>query len=101
MKQPTSVAFCGLRYKIVYVDDLGDRLGQIDFQGQPIKILSGNSAAYTLRTLLHEMVHGVVQNLSVRELMDDDGKHMEHPIDQIANGIAEALESSGLVKLEE
>lgn len=101
----TSVKICGVPYSISREDDRlrvchdgsGASLwGQISYQRQSIRFLA-SSPEQEMRTLLHEILHGIIEHGSIRELMTHGGEHLEHPINQIANGLAEALESIGIV----
>lgn len=104
----TIVKICGVPYTATRVvdgkyridhDGNGDNLwGQISYSRHSIRIMA-SSPEQELRTLLHEVLHGIVENGGVRELIDGDGRHMEAPINQLANGLAEALESLGITSL--
>ena len=52
-----------------------------------------------LRSTIHEILHGIIHEYRVRELIDDKGEHIEAPIDQLALGLAEVLESIGATEL--
>lgn len=97
------VKICGVPYLVnreedkfrVDHDGNGNSLwGQISYSKHSIKFLQ-SSPEQELRTVLHEILHGIVENGAVRELMNDCGGHLETPINQLANGLAEALESMG------
>jgi len=45
---------------------------------------------------MHECLHGIVEHYKVRELVGEGGGHLEAPIDQLATGICEVLESLGI-----
>jgi hypothetical protein len=45
------------------------------------------------QTFWHEVMHVITERLQVRELIDNDGLHLEIPIDQIALGIFSVLNS--------
>ena len=97
------VKICGVPYTVtrevdkfrVDHDDKGYSLwGQISYEKHSIKFLK-SCPEQELRTFVHEMIHGIIENGAIRELMNDSGGHLENPINQLANGIAEALESLG------
>lgn len=99
------VKICGIPYsitketdkfKIDYTGNGTSLWGQISYEKHSIKILE-SCPEREMRTLLHEILHGVIEEGSIRELQDNQGAHLENPIDQLANGLAEALESLGFV----
>ena len=72
--------------------------GQISYTKGSIRVLK-SCPERELRTVLHEVLHGIVNEYRVRELMDDKSEHLEYPIDQLALGLAEVLESIGVTEL--
>jgi len=77
----------------------GDHLwGQISYEKQSIRILKSNKER-EFRTLLNEILHGIINEYQIRELMDDESRHLEPPIDQLSLGLAEMLESVGIFEL--
>lgn len=99
-----TVKICGVPYMITRESDKfhvdhegnGSKLwGQISYEKHSIRILA-SSPEQEMRTLLHEIIHGIIENGAIRELMDDHRNHLEAPIDQLANGLAESLESIGV-----
>ena len=103
MSNTTTVKICGVPYTITretdkfrvdHSDDGASVWGEISYPKHSIRILA-SSPEQELRTTLHEILHGIIENGGVRELIDNKGTHMENPIDQLANGLAEALESLG------
>jgi hypothetical protein len=69
-----------------------DSLGQISYSKQSIKILK-TSPEREFRTILHEILHGIVMEYNVRELIYDNGDHNELAINQLSMGLAEVFES--------
>jgi hypothetical protein len=69
-----------------------DLLGEISYSKQSIKILK-TSPERELRSTLHEILHGIVMEYNVRELIDDNDEHDELVIHQLSLGLAEVLES--------
>jgi hypothetical protein len=97
----------GLKYSISRVNtDLevchagsGRKLwGEISYDGQSIRILKA-SPERELRVLLHELIHGVISEYNIPELINPDGDHSETAIDQLSIGLAEVLESLGITSL--
>lgn len=103
----TKIKIGGLPFEIETVDSelavchdaSGKKLwGQISYDKLSIRVLKA-CPARELRVTLHEILHGIVNEYRVRELMDDKGEHIEEPIDQLALGLAEVLESIGITEL--
>jgi hypothetical protein len=69
-----------------------DLLGEISYSKQSIKILK-TSPERELRSTLHEILHGIVMEYNVRELIDDNEDHDELVIHQLSLGLAEVFES--------
>jgi hypothetical protein len=44
-------------------------------------------------TVIHEMLHGIIEHYQIRELMDETGNHSETAINQLSMGLAEVLKS--------
>ena len=80
-------------------DGSGQKLwGQISYSKHSIRVLKA-CPERELRSTIHEVLHGIINEYRVRELMDDKGEHMESPIDQLTLGLAEVLESIGITEL--
>jgi hypothetical protein len=69
-----------------------DLLGEISYSKQSIKILK-TSPERELRSTLHEILHGIIMEYSIRELIDDNDEHDELVIHQLSLGLAEVLEN--------
>lgn len=82
------------KFKVDHDGEGASLWGQISYEKHSINIRKGLPER-ELRTLLHEVLHGIIEDGEIRELMDSDRKHLEVPINQLANGLAEALESVG------
>ncbi|MEN9491842.1 MAG: hypothetical protein RJA63_2291 [Pseudomonadota bacterium] len=100
-----TVKICGVPYTMTREEDRlrvdhdasGMKLwGQISYEKHSIKYLA-SSPEQEMRTVLHEILHGIIENGAIRELMNEHGDHLETPINQLANGLAEALESMGIL----
>lgn len=72
--------------------------GQISYEKQSIRIWN-STPERELRSILHEILHGIINEYRIRELMDDKEQHLEFPIDQLSLGLAEVLESVGIKSL--
>lgn len=75
-----------------------DLWGQISYQKQSIRVLK-SCPERELRTTIHEILHGIINEYRVVDLIDDKGEHCESAIDQLALGIAEVLESLNIKEL--
>lgn len=98
------VKICGLPYRLnrvvdpLHVDhdrDGASLWGQISYSRQSINFLA-STPERELRTVLHEVIHGLIQEGAITALMDANGRHDEATIDQLANGLAGVLESLGM-----
>lgn len=103
----TKIQIGGLPFEIETVetelevchDGSGKKLwGQISYTKLSIRVLKA-CRERELRTTIHEVLHGIVNEYRVREMMDDKGEHREEAIDQLALGLAEVLESIGITEL--
>lgn len=68
-------------------------LGQIDYGRSSINLYSSAPEERILRTFWHEVLHGIIDSLKIRELMPPATKDPEIPIDQLSIGIAEVLDT--------
>ncbi len=104
MKLKTKIG--GVPYKVEYVDgwhrvshydeqEPGLR-GEVAYRKFSIRVDSELPPERQRRTLVHEMLHAVVEAYGIRELRDAENRHLEIPIDQLATGLCEALEGLGV-----
>lgn len=70
--------------------------GITEFHECEIRVAGDIAAARQRRTLMHELIHAVVESYKIRELHDESGGHKEMAVDQLATGLCEALESLGI-----
>lgn len=101
-----SATIGGVPWKIVFTptwrdvnlgtDEQGRNDGLTVFPEYSIRVAGDLPPAAQRRTLMHEILHAVVESYKIRELIEQDG-HAEVPIDQLATGLCEALESIGIV----
>lgn len=94
---PFRLKFCST-WKDVGHDGMAETLhGEISYLDHSIHVRSDASRELQVHTLLHEIIHGVIEGYKVRELLDEEnGGHYEHAVDQLATGLAEALKSMGI-----
>jgi hypothetical protein len=101
------ISICGVKYSInnfnrmvdVCHDSSGRKLwGQISSEKSSINLFRACDERMSI-TLIHEILHGVIDGLSIRELKDDSGCHNETAIEQLSVGIAEALNSIGFLDI--
>ena len=95
------VTIGGVRYDIVYEDTRkaiapNKPIGQIDYLKNKIQIYKHMTICRKRRSLMHEIVHGIIVGYHLKDLVHDDGRHNEAAVDLIAIGIVEAIESLGL-----
>lgn len=95
------VTIGGVRYDIVYEDTRkaiapNKPIGQIDYLKNKIQIYKHMTICRKRRSLMHEIVHGIIVGYHLKDLVHDDGRHNEAAVDLLAIGIVEAIESLGL-----
>lgn len=94
---PYTVEFVDGFHKVSHYDESHPGLrGETAYYKFSIRVDSQLPVERQRRTLMHELIHAVIENYHVRELRDEDGKHLETPIDQLAIGLCEALEGLGV-----
>lgn len=76
-------------------DETGRHDGITVFTERVIRVAGDLPEAAQRRTLLHEVIHAVIECYKIRELIESDG-HAEMAVDQLATGICEAMESIGI-----
>lgn len=101
MKLPDIVNLLGKVYRILYVDKPSDvdifkrnsYWGQIDPWTRSIRIYKGEDFPIeeVFHVLLHEVMHGIVSELYLHDLINADKSHKEEPIDLIALALADFL----------
>lgn len=72
---PEKVTILGLEYKVeeVEVVDMQEALwGKIDYENLSIRIDASLSDARKQQTLLHEVLHGILEELGYRKLNEDE-----------------------------
>jgi hypothetical protein len=83
--RPDRVNICGIDYTITYVDKPSDvdiykrksLWGQIDFWTRSIRIYDNRTTDEdVLQTLLHEVLHGIANDLRL-DILDSDDAHDE------------------------
>jgi Zn-dependent peptidase ImmA (M78 family) len=73
---PESVKILGLIYKVEQVECIDvkneDTVGQADHNNLVIKLKSSLSSTQKENTLIHEIVHSILESLGDHELSDDE-----------------------------
>lgn len=76
MNIPESVKILGLIYKVEQVECIDvkneDTVGQADHNNLVIKLKSSLSSTQKENTLIHEIVHSILESLGDHELSDDE-----------------------------
>ena len=92
MKEEISIL--GKIYKIKYVKNINndpDQFGEIDYLKQVIKIRKDCSPEYRESTLLHEVIHGILEQLG----FDGENKN-EHLICSLETGLYQVLKENSI-----
>jgi hypothetical protein len=76
----------GSRWKIRWVNNLADNFGICDYEKKEIRIEKGQQLATELDTVVHEILHAALPDLSEASVYDT------------ANSIAEALVKLGYIR---
>lgn len=93
---PWTVTFTpGWRDVTAGLDETGRHDGITIFAERVIRVAGDLPEQAQRRTLMHEILHAVIESYKVRELIESDG-HAEMAVDQLATGICEAMESIGI-----
>lgn len=102
----------GLDYTIAWVDESevdhdkrenGEYAllyGEISYTKQSVHINKGTDIGRQQRCLMHEVLHGIVEEYKIREIRNGKAGrvfHSEEAIDQLALGLVETLTSMGIV----
>ena len=97
MKYPKEVNILGIPYKIIYLNNSVDvdnkkresLWGQIDFWDHVIRIYdNGRPIEAVWQTILHEILHGIVEHLKLKNFGGEQG---HDKLDLIALGLTEIL----------
>lgn len=88
---PFDISFAQGGHAVSHTDTRSHLYGEVSYDKESIRIDNTKSLEMINQTFWHEVVHVIVERLQVRELMDNDGVHLEKPIDQIALGIFSVL----------
>jgi predicted metal-dependent peptidase len=96
------IKVCGLPFDVNFVEGghavshNKERIhlyGEVSYENESIRIDNTKSLQMMNQTFWHEVMHVIVERMSIRELMTQDNCHLEVPIDQIALGIFTVLNS--------
>ena len=101
--RPDAVNILGKRYSIEYVDrpsdvDLFRReslWGQIDYWTRTVRVYAGERTAEDiLETIMHEVVHGILSELRMKDWNDN-----EDNVSLLGIGLADVLTRNGWINL--
>ena len=105
--KPASVNILGITYSITYVDKPSDvdiykresLWGQIDYWTRTIRIYDQDrTTADILQTILHEVLHGIAQDLKLKSLdYSDEQKHDD--LDILALALSDFLVRNEWIRL--
>jgi len=96
------IKVCGLPFEVTGVDgghlvshnkERTDLYGEVSYTKESIQIDNTKSIEMMNQTFWHEVMHAIVERLSIRELINEDRSHNEMAIDQIALGVFNVLQS--------
>ncbi len=96
------IKVCGAPFEVSFVDGANAvshtskrhyLYGETSFDNESIRIDKTISLEMINQTFWHEVMHVIAERLKIRELMNEEGDHLEFPIDQIATGIFTVLNS--------
>ena len=96
------IKVCGLPFEVTGVDgghlvshnkERTDLYGEVSYTNESIHIDNTKSIEMMNQTFWHEVMHVIVERLSIRELIDNDRTHNETAIDQLALGVFTVLQS--------
>lgn len=72
--------------------------GEIRYCEQSVRLNDLPNAHQMLRSFVHEAIHAVIDQMIIRELYDEEMNQRETAVGRLANGIAEVLESSMVLR---
>ena len=88
---PFDVSFVNGGHAVSHNNERNHLYGEVSYDNESIRIDGTKSLEMQNQTFWHEVLHVIVERLNIRELKDEDGVHLEAPIDQIALGIFSVL----------
>jgi len=100
MDRIKEINILGKRFSIDYVDKPSDvdifkrqsLWGQIDFWTSSIRIYVGNRTDDEIwETVLHEIIHDLIQELKIKALINADGTQNEETVCLLAMGLYDTL----------
>ena len=107
-RRPSSVVISGRKYRILYEKKPSDvdvfrreaLWGQIDYWTRTIRVLDdGRDDTDVFQTILHEIIHGLVDGLKLRSLehtREDEDKHKD--LDVLSLALADVLVRNGWIE---
>lgn len=96
------IKVCGLPFEVTGVEgghlvshekERTNLYGEVSYREESIRIDNTKSIEMMNQTFWHEVMHVIVERISIRELMNDDRTHNETAIDQLALGVFTVLQS--------
>ena len=96
-----TVSVGGIPYKVAFlpwknVDHANKAehlFGQVDYIQHSINIASDVPKEKQQISLIHEVLHAIISEYNIKELMNEQRDHSEHAIDQLSLGILSFLTS--------
>jgi hypothetical protein len=106
--RPDSVEIFGVRYSIEYCRhpsevDITKRTcswGQIDFWTRSIRIYDNKIVQDIWDTILHEVLHGIIEALKIRGRIEEEGTK-EDIVRLLALGLQDVMFRNGWIKIDE
>jgi len=107
IKKPKGVNILGIGYTIEYCDKPSDvdlhrytsLWGQIDYWTRSIRVYdNGRTAVDIWQTILHEIIHGIANDLHMAEL---EGKDHETTVDVLALALIDVFTRNGWLTVED
>ena len=107
IKKPKSVNILGIGYTIEYCDNPSDvdiykrssLWGQIDYWTRSIRVYDNERTAVDVwQTILHEIIHGIANDLHMAEL---EGKDHETTVDVLALALIDVFTRNGWLTVED
>ena len=107
MNRIREINILGKRYKVSYFEKPSDvdifkrksLWGQIDYWTSEIRVYVGYRTEDEIwETILHEVIHGLVNELNIRALKNSDDSHNEEAVGLLSVGLYDTLYRNGMLK---
>lgn len=104
MNKPTKINILGKTYKIIYCKTPGEidlnkkdnSQGLINFWEKTIRIYNDPNQNDLLDTLLHEILHGIIEELNLTKFADDKAHDQ---LEALSTVLADTLVRNNIIKL--